>query len=119
MVEHRDEQLDLLFHALANGTRREIVSLLAARPHHISELVPRFDMSLAAVSKHIQSLERAGLIDREVVGRNHICRLNARTLSNAFRWLSGYERFWQARLDALESVLSETAGGRSGRAKQK
>lgn len=115
MVEHRNQHLDHLFHALANTTRREIVGLLSKRPHHISELVPRFDMSLAAVSKHIQSLERAGLVDRQVVGRNHICSLNAETLSEAFEWLGAYEQFWQERIDALENVLSESGGKDDGK----
>jgi DNA-binding transcriptional ArsR family regulator len=119
MVERNDEHLDNLFHALANATRREIVSLLAKRPHHISEMVPCFAMSLAAVSKHVQTLERAGLVDREVVGRNHVCHLNADAMSEAFEWLGGYERFWQERLDALESVLSEGTGGKGGGARQK
>jgi DNA-binding transcriptional ArsR family regulator len=119
MVEDHDELLDNLFHALANGTRREIVSLLAKRPYNISELVPQFDMSLAAVSKHVKSLERAGLIDREVVGRNHVCHLNAERLSEAYEWLGGYERFWRERLDALEQVLKQTQGGRHGVKKQK
>jgi DNA-binding transcriptional ArsR family regulator len=113
MVEDQNQHLDHLFHALANTTRREIVGMLAKRPHHISELVPRFDMSLAAVSKHIQSLERAGLVDRQVVGRNHVCSLNADALSEAFEWLGAYERFWQDRIDALEDVLSQT-GGKDG-----
>ena len=118
MVEHHNEHLDHLFHALASGTRREIVSLLAERPHNIGELAPRFDMSLAAVSKHVKSLERAGLIDREIVGRNHICRLNTESLSDAYRWLGGYESFWRDRLDALEHALSEkNGGGRGGGAK--
>lgn len=119
MVEDRNQHLDNLFHALANTTRREIVGLLAKRPHHISELVPCFDMSLAAISKHVQSLERAGLVDREVVGRNHVCRLNADALSEAFEWLGAYESFWQERLDALENVLSEARGGKGGGPKQK
>jgi DNA-binding transcriptional ArsR family regulator len=119
MVEDHDELLDNLFHALANGTRREIVSLLAKRPYNISELVPQFDMSLAAVSKHVKSLERAGLIDREVIGRNHVCHLNAERLSEAYEWLGGYERFWRERLDALEQVLKQTQGGRHGVKKQK
>ena len=118
MVEHKNQHLDDLFHALANTTRREIVGLLAQRPHHISELVPQFAMSLAAVSKHIQTLERAGLIDREVIGRNHVCHLRADALAEAFEWLGGYEHFWQERLDALESVLAERKGGASGGAKQ-
>jgi DNA-binding transcriptional ArsR family regulator len=120
MVEHQDEHLDYLFHALASKTRREIVYLLASRPYNISELVPRFDMSLAAVSKHVKSLERAGLIDREIVGRNHVCRLNPETLSEAYQWLGAYEGFWRDRLDELERMLSqENGGGRRGRAKQK
>jgi DNA-binding transcriptional ArsR family regulator len=119
MVEHKEQRLDHLFHALANATRREIVGMLSKRPHHISELVPRFDMSLAAVSKHIQTLERAGLVDREVVGRNHVCHLNAEALSEAFEWLGVYEKFWQERLDALESVLSEKHGGKGGGSRQK
>ncbi|WP_244534632.1 metalloregulator ArsR/SmtB family transcription factor [Hyphomicrobium sp. CS1GBMeth3] len=106
--------LDALFHALSNDTRREIISLLAERPHNISELVPRFDMSLAAVSKHVKTLERAGLIDRQVVGRNHICRLNAEALGEAYAWIGGYERFWQQRIDTLERVLKETQGGSHG-----
>jgi DNA-binding transcriptional ArsR family regulator len=118
MVEHYDEHLDHLFQALANRTRREIMGLLAQRPHHISELVPRFDMSLAAVSKHIQSLERARLVTREIVGRNHVCHLNADALSEAYEWLSAYESFWGERLDALESILSETEGGQGGGAKK-
>jgi DNA-binding transcriptional ArsR family regulator len=119
MVEHTDEHLDHLFQALANATRREIVSLLAKRPYNISELVPQFDMSLAAVSKHVKSLERAGLIDREVIGRTHVCRLNADAMNEAYQWLGGYEKFWQGRLDALEKVLAQTTGGRRGGSKQK
>jgi DNA-binding transcriptional ArsR family regulator len=114
MVEDKNQHLDRLFHALANTTRREIVGLLAKRPHRISELVPRFDMSLAAVSKHIQSLERAGLVDRQVVGRNHICSLNGETLSEAFEWLGAYQQFWHERIDALEDVLSQTGGEDGG-----
>lgn len=119
MVEHSDQHLDRLFHALANTTRREIVGLLAKRPHHISELVPCFDMSLAAVSKHVQTLERAGLVARKVMGRNHVCHLNAEALGEAFAWLGGYERFWQERLDALESVLSDSERGKGGGTKQR
>lgn len=119
MVQHHDEHLDDLFHALASSTRREIVSLLAKRPHNISEFIPRFDISLTAVSKHVKSLERAGLVSREIVGRNHVCSLNADALSEAYEWLGGYERFWQDRLDALESVLSQSSGGRHGSKKQK
>jgi DNA-binding transcriptional ArsR family regulator len=115
MVEQARANLDDVFHALSDPTRRAIVAMLAERPHSVSELVPPFDMSLAAVSKHIKSLERAGLIDREVQGRTHMCSLNARGLSEAYRWLGGYERFWNERLDALEALLAERKGKRRGK----
>lgn len=107
MVEQSRSALDEVFHALSDPTRRAIVELLAQRPHCVGELVHPFAMSLAAVSKHIKSLERAGLIDREVQGRNHVCSLNAAAMGEAYRWLGGYERFWTARLDALEQLLTE------------
>lgn len=109
MVEYSQPKLDDVFHALSDPTRRAIVAMLAERPHTVGELVPPFDMTLAAVSKHIKSLERAGLIDREIQGRNHICRLNPQGMSEAYRWLGGYERFWSERLDALERMLAERA----------
>lgn len=109
MVEHTRADLDEVFHALSDPTRRAIVQLLAQRPHCVGELVHPFDMSLAAVSKHIKSLERAGLVDREIQGRNHICRLNTAGMAEAYRWLGGYEKFWTERLDALERLLSEKA----------
>ena len=107
MVEHRNQHLDDLFHALANTTRREIVGLLSQRPHHISELVPRFDMSLAAVSKHVQTLERAGLVRRRRNGREHTLSLDARPLRQVVRWTSRYERFWNEHLDRLEAFFTQ------------
>lgn len=81
--------------------------MLAERPHSVGELVHPFAMSLAAVSKHVKTLERAGLINRDVQGRNHVCSLNAAAMGEAYRWLGGYELFWTARLDALEKLLTE------------
>jgi DNA-binding transcriptional ArsR family regulator len=66
-------------------------------------------MSLAAASKHVRVLERAGIVRRTVRGRTHRCRLDARKLADAQRWLAHYERFWGERLDALDALLS--AGG--------
>jgi len=106
MVEH-DDRLGSIFFALSNDTRRKMVRLLARRPYRITELAPKFDISLAAVSKHVQLLERAGLIDRQVKGRDHFCTLKPNALSKAHAWLSGYEQYWSARLDALERMLSE------------
>ena len=73
----------------------------------VSQLAEPFAMSLAAASKHIKALENAGLIQREVRGRTHMCRLAPAPLADAHHWLSFYERFWTDRLDALEHLLRE------------
>lgn len=78
---------------------------LAAQPRTVGELAAPFDISLAGASKHIQVLERAGLIQREVQGRVHTCRLDARPLHAGAEWIRHYERFWSQKLDALEALL--------------
>lgn len=78
----------------------------------VGQLAEPFDMSLAAVSKHIRSLEKAGLIRREVRGRTHWCHLEPGPLASAREWLGFYERFWTERLDALEHLLGEEGAGR-------
>lgn len=102
----RDVQLlDSVFHALADPTRRAMLNDLAAGPCTVGELAAPFDISLAGASKHIQVLERAGLIQREVQGRVHTCRLDARPLHMGAEWMRHYERFWTRKLDALEALL--------------
>ncbi len=76
------------------------MNLLSARPYNIGELAPQFDMSLAAVSKHVKLLERAGIVAREIRGRTHTCRLSAEALNEAYSWLGGYRRVSRTRLDA-------------------
>lgn len=105
MTEYSQSHLDDVFQALSHGTRREIVNLLSTRPFKIGELVPKFDMSFAAVSKHVKILEHAGIVEREINGRTHTCRLNAEALNEAYAWLGGYEKFWVMRLDALKNIL--------------
>lgn len=78
---------------------------LAARERTIGELAEPYRMSLAAASKHIKTLERAGLVHRTVRGRSHICRIEAAPLAAADEWLRFYQRFWPDRLDALERAL--------------
>lgn len=78
---------------------------LALRDRTVSELAEPFAMSLAAASKHLRALERAGLVRRKIQGRKHYCRLNAKPLVYATDWLGFYERFWNARPDALEALL--------------
>jgi DNA-binding transcriptional ArsR family regulator len=105
MVNQSAERLDRVFHALTDPTRRHMLRSLAARERTISELAAPFDMSLAAASKHVKALERAGLVRRTVQGRTHYCRLDPKPLAGAADWLRYYERFWNERLDALEELL--------------
>jgi DNA-binding transcriptional ArsR family regulator len=107
MVELSAPQLNSVFHALGDPTRRRMLHDLAGGERTVSELAAPFDMSLAAASKHVKALERAGLIRREVHGRTHLCRLEPGPLARAHEWLGYYERFWTGRLDALERLLRE------------
>jgi DNA-binding transcriptional ArsR family regulator len=105
MVEQTSEHLDSVFHALADPTRRAMLHSLAQRERTVSELAGPFRMSLAAASKHVKTLERAGLVRRQVQGRTHLCSLDPGPLSEAQEWLRFYERFWTERLDALEALF--------------
>ncbi len=101
--------MDQVFHALSDVTRRNMLNSLAGGERTVSQLAEPFAMSLAAASKHIKALEHAGLIRREVRGRTHVCRLEARPLATAYEWLAQYSRFWNSRLDVLEQLLREEA----------
>ncbi|MER8380550.1 metalloregulator ArsR/SmtB family transcription factor [Mesorhizobium sp. M1399] len=107
MVELETSQMDAVFHALGDATRRHMLRDLADGEKTVSQLAEPFVMSLAAASKHIKALENAGLIRREVRGRTHLCRLAPGPLASAHQWLSFYERFWTGRLDVLERLLRE------------
>lgn len=107
MVEYLSPHLDPVFHALGDATRRRMLRRLAEGEQTVSQLAAPFEISLAAASKHIKSLETAGLIRREVRGRTHICRLEPGPLASAHEWLGFYERFWTSRLDALDRLLRE------------
>jgi DNA-binding transcriptional ArsR family regulator len=107
MVELQTPPLDAIFHALGDSTRRRMLRELSDGERTVSQLAKPFAMSLAAASKHIKALEKAGLIHREVRGRTHLCRLDPGPLESVDRWLSFYERFWTDRLDALERLLRE------------
>ncbi|CAH0346690.1 metalloregulator ArsR/SmtB family transcription factor [Bacillus sp. CECT 9360] len=107
MVEQNNDNLNNIFQALADPTRREIVRLIASNDRTVSELAAPFDMSLAAISKHIKVLERAGLLEKTVEGRTHICRLNPHSLSAATEWLRFYERFWNRQFDVFERELNK------------
>jgi DNA-binding transcriptional ArsR family regulator len=105
MVELQPAQLDAVFHALADPTRRAMLQRLSDAPLSVGELAAPHAMSLAAASKHIKALERAGLVRRQVKGRTHLCRLAPHPLAGAHGWLGVYERFWTAQFDALDALL--------------
>src|SRR5919201_4920487 len=105
MVELEPPQLDTVFHALGDATRRRMLRDLADGERTVSQLAEPFAMSLAAASKHIKALENAGLIRREVRGRTHLCRLAPGPLASAHQWLRFYERLWTDRLEVLERLL--------------
>lgn len=99
--------MDAVFHALANDARRAMLRRLAVDDLSVGELAEPLDMSLAAVSKHLTVLERAGLVRRTAAGRRHVCRLQAAPLAEASAWLRFYERFWDERLGALDVLMRD------------
>jgi DNA-binding transcriptional ArsR family regulator len=107
MVELQASQIGPVFHALSDGTRRRMLMELASGERTVGQLAEPFAISLAAASKHVKVLESAGLIQREVRGRAHFCRLDPGPLESAHDWLSFYERFWTGRLDVLDRLLRE------------
>lgn len=101
------ESLDDVFHALSSEPRRAMLRALALGERTVGGLADPFDISLAAVSKHLKVLESAGLVERRVEGRTTICRLRADPLAEVRKWIAFYDQFWNARLDRLQEVLGE------------
>jgi len=112
LVEYK---LDQVYGAIADPTRRAILAVLAQGDANVGSLVDRFTISFNGVSKHVKVLERAGLVERTIRGREHWLRLNGEPLSEATRWLEHYRAFWDIRLDALEKFLVGKKKGRRGR----
>ena len=105
-----EQNLDLVFHALADPTRRAILDRLAVGEATVGSLSEPFSISFAAVSKHLGVLERAGLVTREARGRERVCRIKPAALEDARAWLEFHERFWTERLDALDDLINTTFG---------
>jgi DNA-binding transcriptional ArsR family regulator len=110
MVDKRAAALDRVFRALASEPRREILRRVAGERCTVTELAQDFDMSLAAVSKHVRVLETANLIAPSREGRLHWCRLNPDALEPARASIEELEAFWNGQLDGLESLLTAQAG---------
>jgi DNA-binding transcriptional ArsR family regulator len=98
--------LDLVYAAIADPTRRAIVSALACGERTVGSLAGSFPISFNGVSKHVKVLERAGLVRRRIEGREHWLMLQPTALRSASNWLDDYKMFWERRLDALEAILT-------------
>ncbi len=107
MVELNEPGLNTTYAALADPSRRAILSRLREGAARVTEIAEPFEISLNAVSKHIRVLERAGLIRREVSGREHFVSLNLEPLVEASAWIDEQKAFWESRLDALETFLGD------------
>jgi DNA-binding transcriptional ArsR family regulator len=103
------ESLDLIFAALSNPTRRAIIARLASNESSVSELAAPYEMSLPAISKHLDVLEHAKIIKRVKRGRTHLCRIEPAYLKNAAGWIKSYESMWERQLDSLAGYI-ETSG---------
>ena len=106
MVKYNEVNLDAVFSALGDPTRRAILERLGAGRASVTQIAKPFNISIAAVSKHLAVLSDAGLVEKKVEGRVHWMHLRSEALKDASAWLDRYEKFWNERLDALERMLA-------------
>jgi DNA-binding transcriptional ArsR family regulator len=118
-MDERSDALDETFSALAHPTRRKMMELLAAKDLCVTELAQSFPGALNVVSKHIKSLERAGLVKRRCQGRVHNLHLEAAPLSEAAAFIERYRKRWDQQLDRLGNYLEELQGKQTRNAKSK
>lgn len=107
MVQFASPSLDLSFAALADATRRGIIDQLGRGEASITSLADKFQMTLTGMKKHVQVLERAGLVVTQKVGRVRTCRLGKRGLEAEAEWIEAHRRLFEARFDALDAIISE------------
>jgi DNA-binding transcriptional ArsR family regulator len=107
MVEYGSKNLDRTFGALADPTRRRILARLAKGDECVTDLARPYAMSLAAVSKHLIVLEKAGLVRRRRFGRVHSLALEAKPMREVQAWIDRYRQFWEANLDQFEKYLEK------------
>ena len=107
MVEYSSRSLDRTFGALADPTRRRILAQLAKGGECVTDLARPHAMSLAAVSKHLIVLEKAGLVKRRRDGRVHSLALEAKPMKEAQAWINRYREFWEGNLDRFEDYLNK------------
>src|SRR5882762_6806431 len=105
MVKYSDDELDTVFAALSDRTRRHVLQALAGGDRSVTELAAEHEMSLPGFMKHLRVLEEAGLVAREKEGRVVSCELSAAPMKTASAWMSRYEKFWSDKLDSLARYL--------------
>jgi DNA-binding transcriptional ArsR family regulator len=105
-----DDDVDRLFQALADRTRRDVLRLAIEGGESVSALARRYDMSFAAVQKHVAVLERASLVTKQRRGREQIVMTNRATLRRAMELLDAYERLWLQRIDQMAELITTTEG---------
>jgi len=105
-------KLDQAFSALADPTRRAIISRLRTGEAGVLEVAEPFPMSQPAISKHLKVLEAASLVSRRRHGKQHLCRLDARGLRPVHEWTGGFERFWNESFDRLDEYVQDLEQGR-------
>ena len=106
-TELTDDEVDRIFRALADATRRDIVRRTLVGEASVSELATAYDMSFAAVQKHVAVLEGAGLVTKHPNGRERMVRGNPEAIHRAQALLDRYEQIWRARIDRLDALLAE------------
>lgn len=107
MVYYSSSQLDAMFHAMADPTRRNIVQTLSRKPQTISNVAKPYNISLPAISKHIKVLEKANLLQREKRGRENVISLNPDSVKEMSRYLSFYQDFWNDTFENLDTYLQK------------
>ena len=109
VVSTRGDEVDRLFHALADRTRRDILGRVLESGQSVSGLAARYEMSFAAVQKHVTVLEGASLVTKQRRGREQIVNGNPRTLERARTLLADYERIWSDRIGRIDDILADDA----------
>ena len=106
-MQTTDKQLDRVFQALSDSTRRSILLQVREQDETVNNIACKFKISLPAISKHLKVLERAGLISRKKQGRNRICHAEPALMRDAMDWLEFYQAFWDQRLNNLKHFIED------------
>jgi len=117
-VRTQDHELNRLFQALSDTTRRGILMRIREGDRTVNDIASQFDISLPAVSKHLSILERAGLLTRRKEGRKRICHVEPKQLQNATEWLEFYQSFWSERLENLRKIIESDTDDATHRRKK-